>query len=106
MHERCHSTESFCQWEQVGCWEFPKMQGQVRKVHHAAYEKINTAIEELTHDWMNNSITKCTAGTVVGESSNHPTFSKTLAAKPVSTAHIPELDPKLRKSTSKGNILR
>ena len=49
---------------------------------------------------------KCTAGTVVGESSNHPTFSKTLAAKPVSTAHIPELDPKLRKSTSKGNILR
>ena len=43
----------------------------------------------------------CGAGTVVAESSNHTSASKTLAAKPVCPAHIPVLDPKLRLSTSK-----
>ncbi len=48
-----------------------------------------------------NSGEECAAGTVVAESGNHPSSSKTLAAKPVGPTHIPELDPKLRISTSK-----
>ena len=53
--ERCRSAESFRRWEQVGCWAFPKMQGHVRNLDHAAYEKVDAQIEELAHDWMNKS---------------------------------------------------
>ena len=46
---------NICRWEQVGCWEFPKMQSHIRKHDHAAYEKIDADIEELVHDWMSKS---------------------------------------------------
>ena len=53
--ERCHSAESFRRWEQVGCWEFPKRQGPLRKFDHLSYAQIDAQIEELAHDWMNKS---------------------------------------------------
>ena len=53
--ERCHSAESYRRWEQVGCWEFPKRLGLLRKQQHLSYEQIDAQIEELAHDWMNKS---------------------------------------------------